>query len=590
LTSGIRLSEQEILELIYEQATPLMDTSDMYIALYEPDPSQPDEYNFENPEKSIIHGTVRFGLAMDNKRQVDTEHEKGWGPRKAGHGLTEHVIRTRQPYRPSDVKKAYETIATEYIGKIPKSWMGVPVMIENEVLGVVVLRNDEYENVYGEDDEEVLQAIAGQAAVAIDNAKLYYHLEERVQERTQQIAALQEIGTKITSQLKLEEVLGSIAENANIITSADFSTLFPYDSNQEKFESGIRKGKIEVEPSIPSNTGLAARIARTQKAVFAEDAEKQPGVKPTFIKARSVKSFAGVPLIIGGKTVGILYVNFFEPHRFSKEEQETIRLLANQAAVAIGNARLYETLEQRARQLEEAQAQIAETEAVLARASIATDFVHRINNLAGTTPLWIDLATEQLLPSDLRDERLKGYLQKIKEDFAGLLRAAEELDKPPREEDFDVTFLLEAMLRNVETQYLTTIAIDKELEPDLYHVRAIPTELRNAIWNVITNGIEAMPKGGKLTVKARNYVDEQQKKWIRIVIEDIGGGIPPDELTSMFKLFHTTKGEGRGYGSWRAKNVIEGLGGTISVESEVNVGTTFAIALPAAPSTEEQHR
>ncbi|HEY72313.1 MAG: hypothetical protein DRJ03_15880 [Chloroflexi bacterium] len=173
LTLGIRLSEQEILELIYEQASLLMDTSDMYIALYEPDSEQPDEYNSEKPEESVIHGTVRFGLAMDNKRQVDTEHEKGWEPRKAGHGLTEYVIRTKLPYRPSDVEKAYKTIATEYIGKTPRSWMGVPMMVGNKVLGVVVLRNDEYENVYDKDDEEVLQTIAGQAAVAIENARLY---------------------------------------------------------------------------------------------------------------------------------------------------------------------------------------------------------------------------------------------------------------------------------------------------------------------------------------------------------------------------------------------------------------------------------
>jgi GAF domain-containing protein len=182
LTALIGLSEEQILELIYEQATPLMDTSDMYIALYEPDPDRPGKYNSENPEKSVIHGTVRFGLAMGNGRRVDTEHEKGWGPRKAGHGLTEYVIRTKLPYRPSDVEKAYETIATEYIGKIPRSWMGVPMMVGNKVLGVVVLRNDEYENIYDEDDLEVLQTIASQSAIALQNARLVQQLEQRVHE------------------------------------------------------------------------------------------------------------------------------------------------------------------------------------------------------------------------------------------------------------------------------------------------------------------------------------------------------------------------------------------------------------------------
>jgi GAF domain-containing protein len=182
LTASVALSEGQILELIYRQATPLMDTSDMYIALYEPDPEQPDEYNRKKPAQSIIHGTVRFGLARDNKQRVDTEHEEGWGPRKAGHGLTEYVIRTRQPFRPADVGEAYKTIAKDYIGKIPKSWMGVPMMMGDEVLGVVVLRNDEHENVYDEDDLEVLQTIASQSAIALQNARLVQQLEQRVQE------------------------------------------------------------------------------------------------------------------------------------------------------------------------------------------------------------------------------------------------------------------------------------------------------------------------------------------------------------------------------------------------------------------------
>ncbi|HEY72315.1 MAG TPA: GAF domain-containing protein [Thermoflexia bacterium] len=200
LTSSIGLSEEQILELIHEQATQLMDTSDMYIALYEPDPEQPDEYNREKPEQSIIHGTVRFGLARDNKRRVDVEHEEGWGPRKAGRGLTEYVIRTRQSLRPSDVKLAYKTIAQDYIGKIPKSWMGVPMMAGNKVLGVVVLRNDEYENVYDKDDEDVLQTIASQSAIALQNARLVQQLEQRVQE----LDTLRELAEELSESTLLD--------------------------------------------------------------------------------------------------------------------------------------------------------------------------------------------------------------------------------------------------------------------------------------------------------------------------------------------------------------------------------------------------
>jgi len=139
-------------------------------------------------------------LARDNKRRVDVEHEEGWGPRKAGRGLTEYVIRTRQSLRPSDVKLAYKTIAQDYIGKIPKSWMGVPMMAGNKVLGVVVLRNDEYENVYDKDDEDVLQTIASQSAIALQNARLVQQLEQRVQE----LDTLRELAEELSESTLLD--------------------------------------------------------------------------------------------------------------------------------------------------------------------------------------------------------------------------------------------------------------------------------------------------------------------------------------------------------------------------------------------------
>jgi signal transduction histidine kinase len=171
----------------------------------------------------------------------------------------------------------------------------------------------------------------------------------------------------------------------------------------------------------------------------------------------------------------------------------------------------------------------------------------------------------------------------MKRDFYDLLRASEELDKSPREEDFDVADLMTAISRNVMTQYPFAIVID-ELEPELYHVQAIPNELGNVVWNVVTNGLEAMAEDAKLTIRARNHVDEEQKRWVEIEIEDTGSGIPEDEVSSVFKLFYTTKGEDRGYGLWRAKSVIDRLGGKIRVRSEVNVGSTFTIVLPATPS------
>ena len=294
LTASIQLSEQEIIELIYEQASRVMDTKNMYIALY-------DEAT----------DTVRFALAYRDDRRVDVEKEEGWQPRSGGQGRTEEIIRTRKPLFTAvraDSEAWYrEGERKDYIKQPFASWVGVPMIAGDQVLGVIATYHTTNEHVYDEDDEQVLAMIGSQAGVAIENARLLQGAAW-----VQQLTALQKIGVQITSQLELNEVLGSVVESANSILSADFSTLFPYDWRRGRFEEGTRKpkGELEPEPSIPSIAGLAARIAEGLQPCFVENAEIEPGVKSDFIQEKKIRSFAGVPLEFRGKCVGVLFVNY----------------------------------------------------------------------------------------------------------------------------------------------------------------------------------------------------------------------------------------------------------------------------------------
>jgi|GEM_PF-3438160 len=350
LAAGIRLNEGKILDAIYEQASRLMDTRDMYIALYDAKTQE-----------------LSFPLAVfDGERQYD------WPSRKIDltselRGLTEVVLQTQKSLCPVDVEAWYKEQNIEpRVKPVPKSWVGVPLVRENQVLGIISLQNDEVANLYGVDDIVVLMTLAGQAAVALENARLYadltdsnkkladlnVDLEERVQERTKQLTALQDIGVKLASQLDQREVLEAIVQHAALITGADFFTLFPYDPDKGTFEAGIRRGKIEEIPTIPDSDGFTATIARNQQTLFVEDVEIRPEFKRNSIQGRATHAFASIPLINRGRSVGVLYVNYFEPHLFSQEEKKIIQLLTNQAAVAIENARLYNESIHRTEQFE----------------------------------------------------------------------------------------------------------------------------------------------------------------------------------------------------------------------------------------------
>jgi len=98
--------------------------------------------------------------------------------------------------------------------------------------------------------------------------------------------------------------------------------------------AGVRKGKVEIEPSIPKRDDFSSSIAKSQNPIFAQDALAS-GIKPTFLENKQIKSFASIPLVVRGTTVGVLHLNFLEPHFFSLEEQEIIGMLASQAAVRL---------------------------------------------------------------------------------------------------------------------------------------------------------------------------------------------------------------------------------------------------------------
>ena len=164
LTANIQRGEHEILSIIHQQASRLMDTDNMYIALYE-------------PEKDLVY----FELAFLNGQPVDIKNEEGWSPRSGGKGRTEWIIRNKSPkltYTKKEAEEWYEQPgAHEYIGTKFASWLGVPIMFGDEVLGVIATYNKNEEYKYDPDDMKILSLMGRQAAIALQNARLISKLD-----------------------------------------------------------------------------------------------------------------------------------------------------------------------------------------------------------------------------------------------------------------------------------------------------------------------------------------------------------------------------------------------------------------------------
>ena len=166
LARGMHRSSSEILEIVYQQASKLIDTDNMYIALY-------DETT----------NTIRLGLAFVEGKRVDIERREEWQPRHIDKDKIAKIIRAKKPLfhtRRAGADAYYEKLQREehVDGGVWASWLGVPMIVGERVLGIITIYHPAQDHVYGEDDLEILQAIADQAAIALDNVRLSKEQEQ----------------------------------------------------------------------------------------------------------------------------------------------------------------------------------------------------------------------------------------------------------------------------------------------------------------------------------------------------------------------------------------------------------------------------
>jgi signal transduction histidine kinase len=140
-------------------------------------------------------------------------------------------------------------------------------------------------------------------------------------------------------------------------------------------------------------------------------------------------------------------------------------------------------------------------------------------------------------------------------------------------------FLTEMITLAAEDAKASGVKIDLQVSPDLRPLAADPDYLKQLLLNLILNGIQAMPRGGTLTLKA-----EADKNQLQIIVIDSGNGIDPDTLKRIFEPYFTTKPNGSGLGLPIARRIAEAHGGSIAVESAVESGSRFRVTLPFTPT------
>ena len=165
-------------------------------------------------------------------------------------------------------------------------------------------------------------------------------------------------------------------------------------------------------------------------------------------------------------------------------------------------------------------------------------------------------------------EKNVDYINKIVQDLQDFARPLN-----PHTEAVDIKLIINEFL--AKTVLPESVKVSVKVEPEASKVLADSTYINRIIYNLVTNAVQAMPNGGKLTIHAYKDADD-----VLLTVKDTGVGIPENVKGKLFTPMFTTKSKGQGFGLAVIKRMTEALGGTVSLESQVGKGTTFTIRLP----------
>ena len=248
-------------------------------------------------------------------------------------------------------------------------------------------------------------------------------------------------------------------------------------------------------------------------------------------------------------------------------------------------------LAQSNRDLREAQQQLIQSEKMASVGQLAAGVAHEVNNPLGTILLYSHMMLENLSEKDARREELDTIAKeaaRCRDIVRGLLDFARQ--RRLQIENIEINRILrETAALAAKQPSFQGIEIREELDPSLPLLSGDPGQLREVFQNIIFNAGDAMPQGGRLTIRSR-FIHGSQA--VEVAIHDTGHGIPPENLNKIFMPFFTTKkvGKGTGLGLAIAYGIVKMHRGAIEAASRVGEGTTFTVRLPvgAPPSPSEE--
>lgn len=447
------------------------------------------------------------------------------------------------------------------------------------------------------------------------------HLEKRVAERTHELQ--QEIGDRRRAEIKLTQqltrinllnsitravsdrqdlesvvqaVLGQLEEHLPI----DFGRVYLYDVQSRTINTVGRSSKSSVAEvdlfasrTQISETGLEPCLSG-QTVTFSDTAQTPMGGK---MRQAGLNSALAVPLMVENELFGVLLAARKQRTNFSGEEVEFLGMLAGQVALAAHQARLHDQLQGAYDELRQTQIAVMQQERLRALGQMASGIAHDINNALCPIVVYSDFLLQDT--SQFNDTTIRN-LQNIKtagEDIAHIVCRMREFYRRRDKSDSlnavhlnkianQVADLTRPRWRDIPQASGVVIQLETDLDQHLPEITGNESELREALTNLVLNSVDAMPEGGKLTIRTRAGGADKSSSlsggsYVIVELSDTGIGMDEETRRRCLEPFFSTKGKrGTGLGLAMVYGIVERHEGSIEIESAVGQGTTVRLIFP----------
>lgn len=559
LTSGIRLKEEEIVNLIFTETQNLTGAQDLYIARY-------DEET----------GEICFALATEKGERVTYPSRKANMEKR---GKTEEIIFTRKPILHRTMREAKEWYSqfghAEYIGNIQPSWLGVPMMVGERVLGIIAAVDLEKEYVFDELDREVLLSMANQAAIALDNSRLYYGVNQQLEIANKGLETVQEIINAVEIYADLPSFLQAILDNMLSRINASSGTIQLYDAKREELIIWARAGNIvnRSYEHIPLNKGITGKAAREKHIVYEPNIKGSSDYLDYFAESRSELA---IPMVVGDTLIGIINAEDPKFDAFDEYSRRLVERLAFQLPILIRQ-------KQKAQEYEEKKL----TDQVNRSLGLITaEVAHKVGNDAGKIRVYTREQIDNLVEGDPQKEIYRKILSTVE----GMIDATDDLFKPFAKEDKAETGVNEMVRVTISQCHIPeNIHLSVNLDENLPKTRVQVRKVQSYMVELLTNAIKYETKGMAEKKSSAGSVEimscRGKNDFIEIHFTNHGPSISPDRWDSIFKVFsargqHTKNEQSYGLGLWGARTAMQEQGGNVMLLESNDQNTTFVVLLP----------